>query len=233
MQKELLQYQSLDMELRKIKRELANNPARLEGMQQKKTAQEAENALTKLDARSAEMQNAVKGIQQARQEIATLMQEYDKALKEVDDEKELNYLIKKMSTLEEQLKSAEQECQAILKEAETMETRYKQLVSVMADAVKKMKQCTIDFKEEGKKVEPKVNELMKQKHELEPKLDKQQLDEYNQMFEQNIFPVLVPLKDNQRCGGCQMDLSSGSIATLKDKGKVKCEHCRRIVYAVE
>lgn len=230
MQHELLEYQKIDGELRRIKRDLEKSTNRIEGMKYAKLRQETEDTLAKLDAKAIELQNSLKSLAQNKDKVESTLNEYVKALQDVNDETELNYLNKKMSSVLESLRSCEHECNSIVKDADELEQKYKELTAKLADYIAGSQKCTKQFNTEKEQIQPRIAQLMKQKQELEPKLDKDKLEKYKLILQQNIFPVLVALRDQHNCGGCRMEISSGSLNKLKEEGIVKCEHCGRIVY---
>lgn len=75
---------------------------------------------------------------------------------------------------------------------------------------------------------PKIDALKKQIKEIEPSCNAELLSKYKEMREDNIFPVFVGMEDN-RCGGCRMELSLNFVEKLKQKGMLPCEECRRII----
>ena len=76
---------------------------------------------------------------------------------------------------------------------------------------------------------PEVEAVKKEMAKLEKDIDESKLAKYKAVRQDGIFPVLVPLQEN-RCGGCRVQLSTSAIEKLQAKGMSECEQCRRIIY---
>lgn len=77
--------------------------------------------------------------------------------------------------------------------------------------------------------QPELDEIKKEMQKLEKSIDESLLSKYKSVKQDGIFPVLVPLQEN-RCGGCRVQLSTSALEKLKAKGMSECEQCRRIIY---
>ena len=78
-------------------------------------------------------------------------------------------------------------------------------------------------------IKPKVEEIKKQKLEMEKSIDPVLLGKYKHLRQDKIFPVFVPLNNNS-CGGCSMELPAALMNKLKAEGYLECEQCRRYIY---
>ena len=83
--------------------------------------------------------------------------------------------------------------------------------------------------DELKKNQPEIDAIKKEMVALEKTIDAPKLLKYKNTRQDGIFPVLVPLQEN-RCGGCRMQLSTSAIEKLKVDGLYECEQCRRLIY---
>ena len=76
---------------------------------------------------------------------------------------------------------------------------------------------------------PEIETVKKEMAKLEKDIDEAKLAKYKNVKQDGIFPVLVPLQDN-KCGGCRVQLSTSAIENLKAKGICECDQCRRLIY---
>ena len=83
--------------------------------------------------------------------------------------------------------------------------------------------------DELKKNQPEIEAIKKEMISLEKTIDGAKIAKYKSTRQDGIFPVLVPLQEN-RCGGCRMQLSTSAIEKLKVDGLYECEQCRRLIY---
>ena len=72
---------------------------------------------------------------------------------------------------------------------------------------------------------------VKTKQEIAKTIDPKLMEQYTKRRKDNIFPVMVPVRDSS-CGGCHMELPVSMMNKLKEDGILSCEHCRRIIYNV-
>lgn len=231
MDKNILEYQKLDMKLNKINREVSAG--------QNKTD-------TQLSAKVKEWQQK---ILQLEQEAKQLMQELEKLL-EVQKkgmalvDKFVKTDISKMSTQE--LKDFDAKTTQTANQLAELDSR------IMAHNAK-AKKVVLDYQMYKKKIleakqtresnKQKIDELSKQKapdvleikskiQELEKNIDPTLLAKYKAKKQEVAFPLIVPLID-KRCGGCRMELSASALDKLKNNGFYECEQCRRVIYTDE
>jgi predicted nucleic acid-binding Zn-ribbon protein len=92
------------------------------------------------------------------------------------------------------------------------------------------------FKEQRTKYEqlrnarrPETEVLSAALAEAEKKVDGGLLAKYKALRADKKVPPAVPLNE-KLCGGCGMDMSLSVLETLKSRGWVECDNCRRIIY---
>ena len=61
---------------------------------------------------------------------------------------------------------------------------------------------------------------------VDPKI----MEKYLSLRKDKIFPVFVPLINNNACGHCRMEISASAVAKLNGEGVLPCEHCRCIIF---
>ena len=133
-----------------------------------------------------------------------------------------NQLVSLLGSLERGLSSQAENVSTIVKNFETCRNNivlYKQ----------KYKESKLACEKLEESIRPKVEEIKKQKLEMEKSIDPTLLNKYKHLRQDKIFPVFVPLNNNS-CGGCSMELPAALMNKLKAEGYLECEQCRRYIY---
>ena len=222
----LLEYQKIDIELNKLKRDNAQQGASKSVDTLSTTIKNCQNKILELEETSKSLLESFK----------KLMEVYKKGLAYVQKNK--NTDISKMSV--EELQDYEVKMSQTAKQLSELETRmlnHNQEVKKVVLDYKMYRKKILDAKEakENLKTDEKpanddnTSALLAKKAELEKAIEPAKLAKYKSMKQDGIFPVLVPLVD-KRCGGCRMELSSVALDKLKNGEPYECEQCRRIIY---
>lgn len=224
----LLEYQKIDIELKKLKKESAEN-----GTPKAKSVDDLNTSIKNCQNKILELEETSKGLLES---FKKLMEVYKKGLAYVQKNK--NTDINKMS--QEELKDFEVKMSQTAKQLSELETRilnHNQEVKKVVLDYKMYRKKILDAKEAKENLktddEPvqddKTASLLAQKAELEKTIEPSKLAKYKSMKQDGIFPVLVPLVD-KRCGGCRVELSSVALDKLKNGEVYECEQCRRLIY---
>lgn len=229
-QQEMLQYQMLDGELAKIERELKKNKFYLQRKQFKSMRQDCEDSLVKLDAKAAELRGQLTAMRQNLSDITKMIDEYSVEIADIEDQDELNYMNRKLSEQTELLSSVEKDIKRILREGEELASLFDEINAKLPKIVAGYNKCNEEFNKATEEAKPKVVELKTKQAELKKGIDAKLFADYKRISEQ-VRPVFVPLKDNCRCGGCQMEMPKAVVETqFVSKDYMVCEHCGRIIY---
>jgi len=236
MQKEMLDYQNFDRELRRIKRELEKNEFRVKGKELKDQRAKIEDEVARLEQRAGDLKSATARLVDLSNEVDRSMAEYEHALSEMQDEGGLNYLKKKIEEQLKELDVAERECKSVLRDCDEVSAAYEAAVKDIPRITAAYKKCNEEFSKATKEVEPTIRKIQAQQAELAKVIDQNVFDVYKKLSAQNVFPVFVTtqthlaMKNDVLCGGCKMSISATSRSKLDEDGRVRCEHCGRIIY---
>ncbi|MCM1043553.1 MAG: C4-type zinc ribbon domain-containing protein [Corallococcus sp.] len=226
----ILEYQKIDGELRRIKRDLEKNEVRMRGKKLNAMRQEMEDTVVKLEAKASELKTTLAGLDKLSEDISASIEEYQHAVKDIEDIDELNYLKKKIATQSDALANAERDCKNIIRDCDEISKKYAEVSGKLPRIVSEYAKCNEEFTKVTAEVEPQIRELRKKQNDLEKQLDGDKyLELYKKVRSQNIYPVFVGLMEPSRCGGCRMDISGASLGRLAEKGFTRCEHCGRII----
>jgi len=226
----VLKYQKLDEELYKVEQKLVNSSYR-------KKANELASVAKKAQARSIELENEaekiIAEIDDIKQKYKTNKEKADEIIEKkveemsADDVEKLSLMRSKLANnlniLEKLLQKAAENINHILAEFNKTKKMYDEAREQFATCKQKMEEEAQLLEPEKKKI---AAELLKLEKDVEPKL----MAEYKKKRADNIFPVVVPLENNNFCGRCRMELPKVETARIKETGVIVCEHCKRFVY---
>ncbi|MBR2220798.1 MAG: hypothetical protein IKK20_02065 [Clostridia bacterium] len=225
----ILEFQSLDNEIRKLEQQLANSPDQkaIEGLQ--KLVKETQTTSANLEKEAENSVNEYQKMQKSSQDaIATMNNLAAKKEQSLSEEeyaacvKQLNNIAGFLANIEKRIMQIADKVNAILSEYENAKQNYnhaKQKHSMHKNNLLALQQQIL----------PQIEQLSSKLATLESGLDQTFLKKYKAKRADRIFPVVVPMRDNS-CGGCMMELPMAQIEKLKKDGFLECESCHRIIY---
>ncbi len=230
-QQEMLKYQSLDIELNRIERDLRKNQFYVKRKEIKAALQSGEEQLARLEHKTLDLRNQLSAATQTLQKITAVIDEHTKEIADIEDQDELNYMSKKLDEQLALLSATEKDVKQILREAEELEKSFDNVSKVQIPRLaSEYNKCNVEFDKATNEVKPRVVELKKQQAELKNVIDATLFERYKKLSE-TVRPVFVPLMDGSRCGGCRMEMPVAQVeAKMAGKGFLVCEHCGRIIY---
>lgn len=192
--------------LNRIRKQIKENQEKIEDFNSKIKEREALIAIEKEKSEKAnEKMQAVSN----QKEFAATQKEIDASSK----------IIKRV---EDQILEYEEKKEAINKKLEEFQADY--------DSEKK------NIDEDLQKIVTKENEIKEKidlyhslKAKLLPAVDKDLIEEYNNLFERNIIPSAVEIS-NTSCMGCAMSIPPQLFHDVIRNKKGKCPHCGRILF---
>lgn len=137
-----------------------------------------------------------------------------------------NYLTSELATLEQKIRELSERGSRLIND-------YNIAMDKLKDTKSKYNALKDMIANKSQSVLPEIANIEAQIKQLEAKADKTLYEKYKSIKKDNIFPVFVHLKNDHRCGGCQMQQSLNFIQKLKQVGMLACEECRRIILADE
>ncbi len=226
----LLKYQKADEELYKVEQKISNSPFKKKANELAAVAKRAQARSTELEA---EAERLISEISEIKQNYKTNMSKADEMLGKniedlsVDELDKLgalkSKLLSNLNILEKMLQKSAENINHILAEFNKTKKLYD-------EARTKYNECKEKIEEESKTLEPEKEKVKKGLVALEKEVDPALLTEYKKKRNDNIFPVIVPLENDNFCGRCRMELPKVAISRIKETGVITCEHCKRFVY---
>ena len=225
----ILEFQSLDNEIRKLQQELLNSPDQkaIESLQKVVKETQTISATLEKEAEKSitEYQKMQKSYDDAFSALSKLEKSQETTLSEAEYAacvKQLNSIAGFLGNLEKRIMQIADKVNSILSDYELAKQNY----NIAKQKHTHHKNNLLQLQE---KIQPKIDQLSLNLQDLEKNLTADFLKKYKSKRQDRIFPVVVPLRDNS-CGGCMMELPSAQIEKLKKDGFFECESCHRIIY---
>lgn len=229
MYEEILEYQKKEKELIDIERELGQSEERKRISRARNFLTEVDKNISDMDLRAATLNNTFSKLNDKMKSLESELNEYKNLLGKSKGEDEINYYIKKVTKLDEDLSVATSEASQIISDV-------KDLLIAFDDYKKKVKSAKDEYEEYKVKYdalkETRKGEIDKIQGELKSiskKVPKEIMESYRKVRDRKIFPAIVPANGNS-CGGCRMEISMNKMSQLTTKGIIECEECGRLIY---
>ncbi|MCM1534085.1 MAG: C4-type zinc ribbon domain-containing protein [Corallococcus sp.] len=233
-QQEMLEYQSIDRELNRIEKELKKNEFFVRRKQYKSLHQSCEENMLKSESKATDLNGQLAQARQNMAAVKSALDEYCKEIVEVEDADELNYLTKKLNEELESLSAIEKDIKRISREGEEIVKTLEDINAKLPKIIALYAKCNEEFNKASEAQKPRVIELKTKQTELKKAIAPSLFEIYKKVSDGQIQPVFVPLRDGNRCGGCQMEMPKAIVdAQFANKDYMRCEHCGRIIYKAE
>ncbi len=227
--KNILEYQKLDNQLHKLRRESVNNQERDVMNKMISYVKDAQGKTGQLEREATKLVN----------DYAQLKTNYNNTSNQVNkllqmdvktmSSEQLNTTFGQVNKLSSDLFMLERKLNFVITNAKNLLKQFEVTKNNVLKARAKHKESKEKYERIQKEYEPKIKEVEAQMAQLEKVCDKQLLAKYKQLKSENIFPVFVSLAGDT-CGGCRMAIASNKLGKLHESGHIICEHCGRIIY---
>ncbi|MDE6399208.1 MAG: hypothetical protein K2L51_07795 [Clostridiales bacterium] len=229
----VLEYQKIDVELRKVLDEIERSDDQKKLEQAKTEFNNAKSTVTETEKVAENIisfyNNAAAFLEESEAKIAEIA---DKMTKTDDMEAqralaaELEKVREKMADVEKRLGERADKSEKVIHAYLDGQTRGKK----MRAAYDSIKERLNKFKKEK---EPHINELKAKLDAIRPAIAPDVLQTYETITAERKYPAFVEARPtenkNFRCF-CGLELSQKAKSELLDKGCVRCETCRRLLY---
>ena len=225
--KEMLEYQKIDGEIRKLESSLKNSDERKNATKMQEYLKDGQVKLIALEKTGAKLATLYKKAVQAYNDFT---EKLDKLLKEKVGEKleDVTQMLEKANTFMLANAKLEKDLESLQASIAKVNNEFDSIMKNSKTAKSNFEVYKNRFNKLRASVEPKINELKAKRDKLQSKIDSEILNKYKHKAESK-YPVFVPVKDNT-CGGCRMEISGTKLKQLKEAGFIECENCGRIIY---
>lgn len=232
MSNKLLEYQKLDIELKKVKKELNNNQSTKSVENLTGSIKDWQNKILELEETSKTLVSSFKKLMEVQKKGLAYVQKSKNMSIENMTDAELADFDAKMSQTAKQLAELETRILNHNQEVKKVVLDYKMYRKKILDAKDARENLRSQSAEKVQESTPNIDAIKAKQLQLEKEIEPAKLAKYKAMKQDGIFPVYVPLVE-KRCGGCRMELSAAALDKLKSGELYECEQCRRIIYSTK
>ena len=225
---ELLEYQKVDAQMRRIEQEVAASDEQKKFAQANKFMKSAPERFEAQDRRAAELAALREDLVRRAGDISKQIAEYSELDEMVEEGGDVSFYKKNAQTLLDRLRALKGEMQKLNADIAATVEEYERFKKQGAAMQKQYKEYKAKRDELVNNRKDEVNRLKAQLKSIAEKIPAETLAKYQQKRKENIFPIVVPLNGNMCV--CGMDFPIALQERLAGGNVVECEHCRRFVY---
>lgn len=230
----LLEYQKLDIQLRKLTDEVERN-------EDNKKLEQAKSEFNAAKIMVTESEKAAESIISFYNNALNYYDENNKKIEEIaenlnlcDNEDERKELVLELETLKEKFAEIERRLAERREKSEKVIRAYldaQERGKKMREIYNNVKLRLESFKKEK---EPQIKTISQQLGEMSKNIQSDVLKQYKALTDEKKYPAFVEAiltddKKNYRCF-CGLTLSQKTKSELMERGLCQCETCRRIIY---
>lgn len=230
MMEKLLEYQTVDAELKAIEQELSSNEDRKKGIAAKKFLDTVNDSLAELDRKAAEFDGAYTKYTEAYAKLCEIQKEFDDASEDYTGEDEINFVKKKAQELMDELKMLEKQILHLQEEIVSITEQYSGLKKKTLAAQKQFKECGqkyTEFKESKAEAKKQITARLEK---LEKEVPAELMELYKQKRADKIYPILYEYSGSGFCPYCRTEIPRLSESNMAKNGYVSCDNCGRLLY---
>ena len=225
---ELLEYQKVDAQLRKIEQEVAASEEQKKYAQANKFMKSAPERFEAQDRRAAELAALREDLIRRAEDISKQIAEYSELDEMVEEGGDVSFYKKNAQALLDRLRGLRSEMQKLNADIASTVEEYDRFKKQGAAMQKQYKEYKAKRDELVNTHKDEVNSLRARLAEIAKKIPEDTLAKYQQKRKENIFPIIAPLNGNMCV--CGIDFPLALQERLAGGNVVECEHCRRFVY---
>lgn len=231
--KSLLEYQSIDAQLRDIEVSISKSDERKKAHAANNFLKGVNESIAKLEQRAEDLVNKHTQALKTYQKLAEEVKEYD-GVADMDED-HLSYVKKKAQELTDEINALTAGIDQISKEIESVLKEFAQLRSDTKKAKAQLEEFKPKYEALKESKKPEMDAIKKKLVALEKKIDAEILEKYKQRRNDKIFPVLNEASEVSKHAYCRCgtELSLTTYNGLKGGNIVECESCHRLLYLSE
>ncbi len=225
----LWDYQTADIEVENISREIKRSPNRLQLVKYRDSLLSLQKQLEHIEDEVVTMQDRLEALADAVQRTENQIQGIQEKIQEKEPEntEETERYIADVKRLIGNLNDYEAEIKRIRTDSVEREKLQRDVKLRAARTKKEFDKLKVDYDAEFKEMNERLNAAKAKAEEAAKPLAQAYLDKY-QTIKRHSFPPLARMIGSQ-CTGCNMSLPSGVVKDVQSGKEVECETCGRLL----
>ena len=225
----LWDYQTADIEVEKISKEIKRSPKRQQLVKYRDNLLALQKNLTRIEEEVLTMQDRLEALADAIQRTENQIQGIQEKLqaKEPENTEETERFIADVKRLIGNLNDYEAEIKRIRTDSTEREKQQRDVKLRAARTKKEFDNLKADYDEEFKEMNERLTAAKAVAEERAKSISQPYLDKY-QTIKRHSFPPLARMIGSQ-CTGCNMSLPSGVVKDVQSGKEVECETCGRLL----
>ncbi len=227
--KKLLAYQEVDSKLRDIEVKISSSEDRKKALVAKKFLDSVEETIVKINAKAKELNEQYLKVLDDQKKLNEKEEEYAHAVKDVETEEEVAYLLKKIDETISKIKTLSATAQKINEEMQKVLAEYASLRKKTKAYQEQYKESANKYNEYKSTFDAEKEKIKAELAVLEKDVDAKLLERYKAKRAMKIFPIVFAVS-GEFCGACNMQLDLSTLSKLKAGNIIDCEQCGRLIY---
>jgi len=227
------------MELANLENSLKNTETRKKLIRQQQVFQNNQKRLKQLENESVLANNKILEISSQADALKKQMEQKDSEIAEITDYEledlfleDVQEIVKECENIRSAIELNKRKLVEIMHKLEKSETDIKETLVKMSNAKKAFDQLKAAHAKELEAGKGDLDKLKANVAKAAKNVDAELMEQYKKIKQHRPNPVAY--FKNKRCQGCNMELPSSMLQSLRDRDKITvCENCGRILYAVE
>ena len=224
--KEILEYQKIDSQIRKLEAEIKNSEDRKNASRMQEYLQTSQAKLAKLEEQSEKLVKLQKKALETYNEFVAKLEAIMK--EEVKSKADVSSQMEKLNSMHTYCTKLEKDMESLKSSLEKIAADFDALMKNSKTARGNFEVYKNRFNAQKQKLEPEIKKLEAERDKLAKACDGALLQKYKQKAESK-SPVFVACVSGS-CGGCRMEISGAKMKALKESKIIECENCGRLIY---
>ena len=224
----LIELQEVDKAIFDFKKQLAEIPAKLKGLDSEIEAVALKVKQSGEELKRTQLEHKDKEIDLAEKENG--IKKYRAQLYQVKTNAEYSALEKEIGGLMADKSILEEEILVMFDKIEAAEKIVREGKATLDEKKKKVETEKVEINLEKEKIEKEVAGLNEKRGVITPLIDKKTLSRYERILHNKEGVALVPIK-GENCGGCFVNIPPQVINEIRLKDNIiYCDRCARMLY---
>ncbi len=224
----LLEYQTIDANLKNIENDLKKSDEFKKYAQAVKFLKTVSDSKAQIEAKAAALLSGIKVLEEKLNKLDENKNDFI-GLDDVDDEETLIFLKKKSQELSRQYASLEGEIDKLSKDMQELTVQYKKLMASTKLMLSQQEEYKKRYEDLSKEKDAEKEQIKKQLAVIAKDIPAEYLNKYKEKRKDPKFPIVYEVI-GKHCGACGTELSQLELSRLKNEKIIECENCRRLIF---